>query len=183
MEKTMQVFLSWEISQSTDCTLQWPMVCCARTNVCVYGLAMDFRGWQIAKSAQNPHLTTWLDIFVFVDGFSQIWFENAISLMLLLLLPELLQWNQSGTFLISFLFILLTRISNQTLFLWMCYLFIWQWVLRIISETLKFSRSMVLFECESMSKSVWAVINYGFECAYIYVGDSREWRFIPYSTH
>lgn len=48
----------------------------------------------------------------------------------------------------------------------MCYLFIWQWVLRIISETLKFSRSMVLFECESMSKSVWAVINYGFECAY-----------------
>lgn len=94
---------------------------------------------------------------------------SGTALVLLLYLARmLLQWNQFGAFLFtSQILKCLTRISNRMLFFsWMCYLFIRQWVLRIISETLKFSRSMVLFECESMSKSVWAVINYGFECAY-----------------
>lgn len=188
MEKTKQVFVSWEISQPIDCKLQLSTQCCARTNVGVYGLAVDFRGWQIAKSAQSPHLTTWLDIFVHICGWffpNMIWtfrFCNFFDFVVAFARATSMESIRC----ISFLLHIFNSYFKTERSFYECVICLFgEWVLRIISKTLKFSRSMVLFECESMSKSVWAVINYGFECAYFMsvIQENEDLYLVAHTSH
>lgn len=159
----------------------------------VYGFScVDFRGWQLAKLQNQLKARTWqLCQFCMCEWFfpdmirnsgferqrnSSLWYCCCCCCFAAATSMESIRY-------ISFLFIL-TRISNRTLFLlWMCYLFIWQWVLRITLETLKFSRSMFCSECESVRQIGLSCDKLWFWMCLVYVGDSREWRFIPYSTH